>query len=418
MVKRRFSTVEMASLTNDPWTLGIPAYGGKLKLSSRDRLLIDKGGMGPSATDIYLDTLTDSQAFACFDRQVSEICSRDWFMEPGGPSELDAMASKFIEESMRNLSTTSDDEHDGLSLVSNSQGVDGLYRGLALCLITGISVAEVIWYRDINGRPLPREIKIRDSRRFRLESSQDGKIWLKLLTKQFLSDGIYVPAKKFIVCRYWAIPNDDPYGQGAGRYIYYPVQWKREALTLWLSIIDKHTDPTSIGTYPETADPEQIEEFTSLVSNIARDMSATMPEGFKIDFQTANLSNSELLTTLEKSCDMAISKVIMGESVTGEQMTSGSYGRESISNSIRIMKAKALSDSISEVLNNTLLKWICKLNFPGAKPPRIWRQFDDKTEVISLLKDLKALGYEASEEYIESVFGIPLNAKVKKKEFV
>lgn len=418
MPKRRYSNLELASLHNDPYNyLGTVPTFGKLRIASKDRLLVEKGGTDSDALDLYLNLFTDNQVYAQWDRQINEITSKDWFLEAGGESEEDQKALEYVENMIKNLSISNTDSSiEGLAIENNGFGFDGLTRGLGLSLILGFSVAEIIWKEDSDGLPTIGNIKIRDPRRFHYDVNEQGHIFLKLKTIKNYYNGIFVPAKKFMVHRYWAIPNDDPYGNGIGRFLYYPVQWKRELLTLWLSIIDKYSDPTVVGKYDEDISADEKAAFDEALSNIARDMVISMPSKFSVDFVSPNMTSVDLLSNLEKVCNTYISKVISGEANTGEQGSEGST-KQTVSNSIRVMKAKAFSDLISDTINSTLIKWVVQYRFPKAKPPKIWRNFRDVQEQIELLTKIKSLGYQATQDYIENLTGIPLVKPEKKKSF-
>lgn len=414
MPKRRFSNIELASISNDPYLYGSVPTFGKIRISPKDRLLIENGGTGSESLDLYLNLLTDNHVYAQWDRMMSEITSKDWYLEAGGESDIDKQAHDFIEQTLNNLSINSKDydSETGLGIYHNSHGLDGLTRGLGLSLILGISIAEIIWKKEDEG-PTVDSIKLRDPRRFHFDVNEQGKIYLKLRTRKHWYSGIFVPPRKFIVQRYWSVPDDDPYGNGIGRLLYYPVQWKRELLTLWLSIIDKYSDPTVIGKYDEDISEIEKQIFDEALSNISRDMVISMPSTFDIQFNSPSLSSIDLLDRLEKLCNTYISKVISGEANTGEQGSEGAV-KQTVSNSIRVMKAKSFSDLISETLNNTLIKWLCKYRFPKANPPKLWRNFEDVQEKIELLNRIKSLGFNTTPEYVEQLTGIPLEKKQRK----
>lgn len=418
MPKKRFNNLELASLANDPYTYGsIPTFG-KIRINPKDRILVENGGTGSDSLELYLNLLTDNQVYAQWDRQMNEITSRNWFLEAGGDSDIDMEALDFVENSLKNLSIKSQDsdKKSGVGIINNGHGLDGLTRGLGLSLITGISIAEIIWAPDLeeNKGPIIQSIKIRDPRRFHFDADKTGNIYIKLRTRNHWHEGIFVPPRKFIIQRYWSIPNDDPYGNGIGRLLYYPVQWKRELLTLWLTIVDKYSNPTTVGTYESDISEEEKRIFDNALYNISRDMVISMPSNFDVKFISPSLSSVDLLSDLEKTCNTYISKVISGEANTGELGSEGST-KQTVSNSIRITKAKGFSDLISESINNTLIKWMVQYRYPGAKPPKLWRNFDDSTDTIELLTRIKTLGFNTTKEFIENLTGIPIESPREKR---
>lgn len=63
---------------------------------------------------------------------------------------------------------------------------------------------------------------------------------------------------------------------------------------------------------------------------------------------------------------------------------------------------------ICESLNRGPVEWLTSWNFPGAKPPRVWRsieQLADFTAIAERDNLVAALGFEPTEEYIAQTYG-------------
>lgn len=406
----RFANRQIAGYVNNP-LLGIaPSYGGMLRLSPQDNLLATKGGLSMRMLDVYLDLLTDAHTFTMWDKQINEICSRPVSIIPGGKAPDDIAAAQFAEDYLSKLGITDASSHNGHLVANNDANLDKTFYGLGLALIAGYSVAEIIWSRDELGRVIPNELHMLDPRRILFYANSEGKIYPKLLTRKHSYEGIFIPDRKFILHQHWAMPSEDPHGFGLGRHLYYPVQWKREVLTYWLGIIDRHHEPTVIGAYPGTASAEQIAEFFTIINNITNQSSIVMPEGFSVSFADHNIGNAEqLLKSLIDYCDRQISLVLLGEVTTGEE-TPGNNAGEDISNNIRLSKAKAWSDAICATLNSTLLRWTTELNFPGAKSPKLTRSFtkEESTDaLIDRIAKLVGAGYKPEPDWVSKKTGIP-----------
>ena len=408
----RLTKRQIAKISNDPLIAGGVTLGGKVRLLSRDAILRDKGGGSLfRALDLYYDLFTDMVVFSSWDKQATDIVSREWIVEPGGKEDIDLRAADFARENLEDLGSHVE---YGIRIAEDRpcSGFDHLTRGLLVATIAGIATGEIIWGVNRKGQIIPAEIPIRDSRRFMFEyEAKRDKIRPKLLTRGTFNEGILLPARKFIFHRYYAMPGfSDPHGFGLGRQLFYPVEWKKEAIIMWLNLIDKYIDPVTIGTHPAEADKDEVREFKDHIQTIAQEMSITMPEGWSIEFNRAEINGSyDALVQLLEYLDKQISKVITGEATVGEPL-GGSQARETINNSIRVQKAKAWSDQLSETLNCTLLKWMTELNFPGARPPKVWREFGDEDglkDIATVLTLLNQLEYKADPNWIEIKTGIP-----------
>lgn len=396
-------------MANDPHLGLIPSYGSVVRLNPQDQLLIEKGGFNSKALDIYYDLFTESHLLSCYAKLVEEIISREWEVTPKDNTPEAKKVADYVKEIINNLGISKKD-YQGTQAILNSgmEGFDGLTRGLALALILGIQPAEIIWQLDKEGYPFPDCVSLKDSRRFQFEMTNSGQIIPKLLTNKNSYNGISIPRNKFIFHRYYSLPIDDPYGFGIGQALYYPVQWKREALNNWLFIIENVAKPFAIGETPSTTSEEDRRDFDSFLANLGSYSGVNLPEGFKLSFVTPESKNqSELIGELINQCDKSISDVILGENVSGEK--SGTYNNSTIGNNIRIMKAKSLSDSISNCLNNSLIKWICLYRFGKNAPiPKVWRNFSNKqdiSEIVNHVTSLANMGYIVDYNYIEEITG-------------
>jgi ParB family chromosome partitioning protein len=120
--------------------------------------------------------------------------TRQWKVEPGGEAPADLLAAELVNAALKRIR------------------FDRACRGLLTAVLTGISVAEIMWEPaeiEVDGTRrtwiVPADIRVRNPRRFAFD--RDGK--LRLLTREARTQGIAVPDRKFIVVRYWAEENED-----------------------------------------------------------------------------------------------------------------------------------------------------------------------------------------------------------------
>ncbi|MGL4639421.1 MAG: phage portal protein family protein [Shewanella sp.] len=410
--RRSYKPNELATLRNDPFYRHV--HNGLLH--PRDAIL---AGGGPRAIDKYSDLLLDPHTYACIDKQLSTISTLPWTVEPGGEEAIDKQCADFVKTCLEQLGQNLPDSKNGQAIANaSSNSFDSLCRSMGFGWIISYSVAEVIWYKkDLH--ILAQAIKPRDQRRFRFWLDDDGDILLRLLTDANSFDGEPCPARKFIVAQYYAVPTDDPYGLGLGRLLYYPVKWKQDALFYWASLLEQSAFPSKIGTVPEQATDEQMDEFWTNLEALAENTTMVMREGFSVDFKQAGLAGAkDALQSFLDYCDKVISLIILGEATTGEKL-GGSQAREEINNSIRMAKAKALSDYICSVLSASICTWLQQINYPKAKPPRLKRIWPDETEDADLMtKAVQAQqipGLRVDANALAKEVGLPVAQSVPKK---
>lgn len=423
MGSKRILNRQIADEASSPLTLFMPVYGGRIRLTHKDALLATKSGTSYKALELYMDLLSDSRIQTALTKQTGEITSRKVIIEPGNapgeePTDEDKSAAEFCEDVLMRLQEPAVDELFDFAVLPGEHSFDTLTRSLLVATITSIMPAEMVWRRDKRGRAvIDRAIAI-DPRRFIYEQDiGTSQIYPKLVTRNDTIRGEHIPCRKFVFHRHWSVFGSDMLGMGYGSALYWLVQWKREALTFWLSVLDRYADPPLIGTKPKNAVKEDVEEFIANLQAFSRETNMVKTEGFEVDTLKSNPQQSvALLENLVNWCDSEITLMLTGEDVTGQKATGSAFGgRETVSNSIRIMKAKSWSDELNMTIRNTMLTWLTKLNYPKANVPKISRQFMGMSEVLEIAKAYKDLGLQVEPDYLEDATGVPIRKKREAK---
>lgn len=417
-LNKRLLNTEVASYGNDI-TLSMPLWDNHYRLYSKDSLLLAKSGSGFQSLKLYIDLLTDPQVMYCLSKQTNEITSRPWLVRPASDSEQDLEIAEFVTENLKQIGAGYEDEVGGAATISSNDGFDAVVTGMAGALVVGYYPAEIVWTRGPDGRAWAKDVKMKDPRRFTFIGDIAGNIFPRLLTATNGYAGESLPPRKFIFNRYWSHLSEDPFGAGLGRQIYYPVTWKRQALSFWLNFTDKSTTPVAVGTYPPDAEETEIRDFFMDLSNMGQETAIVMPEGWDVKYLESKTTEvTDAYSGLIEYCDKAISLAMLGEATTGQE-TEGSQAKDTISNSIRVMKAKGLSDSINATLNNTLIRWIVYLNWgKGVKPPTLERSFEnlDSSDQIGIVTQVSQMGFKPDRDYISQRFNIPLEPEREKPD--
>ncbi len=407
---RSIRTKSIATEVNNPYSQYFsPGSNSELRqVFTKDTLLQTVANFGGTrAIEAYLDIITDDAVFSAYDKQVSDILDRNFHVEAGGESDIDKLCAEKAQEMLENLHIVDQKSKEGYLLSPTMIGYDGLLRTLALGMITGLSSIGVSWYQneDSEGLWLPKLNPI-DPARITFETDKAGNNYPKLLTKRKSFQGIFIPYGSALIFRHWAVPNDSPYGYGLGRFLYFLVEWRREDLTYWLNIVDKYSDPLKVGTYPQSATEMEVEMFQDAIRKVASDGAMSMPEGFSLEILDQT-TQPELVTELREFCSAAISKIITGEATIGEREVAGGQNRQTISNSIRVLKARSWSKTFDSFISSSLLKMFRDFNFPEARPPKLVTEWDNKEQLLNQIETLQRIGYNVSKEFIEEAFDLP-----------
>lgn len=383
---------KQAELTNEVATVArdfiAPAFGGVMH--PNDDTLLNRGqGKG---LKIYDDIERDGHAYAVIQKRKMAVIAREWVVEPASSKRIDQKAAEVVRAQLTNV------------------GFDILCLDLLDALLKGYAVSEVMW-QPIEGGFAVSEVKPKDQRRFRF--NDQGKLRLLVPENQF--DGIAVPERKFLVHRFGA-KDGNPYGLGLGHKLFWPVFFKRQGITFWLTFADKFGSPTAIGEYPASASPEERAKLMRALMAISQEAGVMIPSGMIVKFLEAARSGSvDTYEKLIRYMDEQISETVLGETLTTNIGGSGSRAASETHNDVREELCKADADLLSDTLNKSLVVWLTELNVPGATPPKIWRVFDEPEDETAKEERNKkraerdqiliTMGFEPTPEYVRETYG-------------
>lgn len=340
------------------------------QLAPQDSVLLARGA---GNYQIYREVLRDTQVAATFGQRRTAVVARSWEVEPGGKRAIDKAAAEFLKGQLQRVRW------------------DAVTNGMLYGVFYGYAVAEMMWGRD--GRYITIDaIKVRDRRRFAF----DGEMNLRLLTMSHPSPGEPLPERKFWNFCTGADHDDEPYGLGLAHWLYWPVFFKRNGIKFWLIFLEKFGQPTAKGTYPGGATATEKTRLLDALQAISTDAGVIIPEGMAIDLIEAARSGTADYTELYDRMDAAISKVVLGHTGSSDA-TAGRLGGEENARDVRQDLVKSDADLVCESFSNGPAKWLTEWNFPGAEPPRVYRQIDEGEDLVKrseVDKNLHEMGYE------------------------
>ena len=380
------------------------AWGGVLPVTGRkgqvdgvlvrplDPLLIQKGGI--QAFIVYNKLLFDETVQSALIKLTQEVTAREWKIEPVSDKPGDVAVQEFVEDALKGLS------------------MDEIYRGMLESYIVGFTVSEVMWRRTKQG-VIPFDFRFRDQRRFRFEEMLEGDFGftLRMATREEPLEGVQLPARKFVVHRYWAHNNGDPYGAGLARILYPLVKFKRRALESQLLYSDRFANPTAVAKAPLSATACEVDTLYDHLSNLSQETALVLPEGFELEFVNPG-GSPQTFEQLRFAISNEINILIAGEDEAG-QADSGSRASSEVAQTVRQARAKDLAELVSSTLNNTLIRWIVDLNFgTDVDAPRIHRDFEKKEDVQLSMSDVailvKDVGLKPTVQWVADRFDVEL----------
>lgn len=363
----------IASVDND---ITIPFFSGVLQHAD-DTLIQQGGGKG---LKIYDEIERDTHAAAMLAKRKKTLVARSWEVLPGGDRPIDKEAADLVEEMLKGLP------------------FDLICEDLLDATLKGFATSEIVWARDGN-RIKPVRVQQDDQRRFVFDRDWN----LRLLTWSNMTEGMELPARKFIVHRF-GVKGNNPYGLGIGSRLFWPALFKREGVTFWMHFLEKFAGPTVVGKTPYgTLSDEQSKLLNTLVK--ARTASAiTVPIGTDIEFLEASRGGTVHYQDFLEYWDRQISIGTTGETLTTQVSNKGgNRALGDVHQEMLDLLVDSDGDLLSETLRDQLIRWIVEYNIPGAALPYIWRTRPKNEKAEAESRKAKAGAAEATNKAIREI---------------
>lgn len=371
ITKELAPSTESAALIVDPF----------LKIMANPDGILSTKGAGDYK--IYAEVMRDDTVKSTFQQRRLQVVAAPWDIEPGADDAASKAAAEALKEDLQALNW--DDATDKM-----------LYA-----VFYGFGVGEIMWAAR-NGRIVFDQIKIRDRARFKF--GVDSSLHLRRPDSTYEA----MPDRKFWVVNTGADHSDNPYGLGLAHWLYWPVYFKRTDIKFWLIFLEKFGMPTAVGkaNKGQTTDPADRQKLLAALRSIATDSAVIIPEGAEVELLEATRSGTADYESMKKSMDQAIAKIVLSQVMTSEAV-GGQYKAE-IQGGVKDQVVKADADLLCESFNRGPVKWWTEYNFPGAKPPRVYRKTDPEEDLGARAErdeKISRLGYEPTEEYIKETYG-------------
>ncbi len=374
------ASAESAPLHKDPFLL---AYQGILQtLDSVLRLLPTDSNL----SHVYEDLERDPKVFEALQKRKLAVVNREWQIDPveaGAAGDAAAAA---------------------LTLEIKQLPFDRIREALLDALCKGFAVSEIVFKGTDQGVVIDR-VEQRAQRRFVFKYIEgEPRPQLRLLTTSNMLEGEELPQQKFIVHTVGA-RDGNPYGIGLGRQLYWPVLFKRQAATFWLTFADKFGTPTPFGKYAKgTTVRDQIKFLDALVQ-MAQDGALVAEEGSSVELLQGNASGGSFYRELLDYLNAEIVGTILGEAngqgSGGAQAAAAMDRRE-----VRLELVKADAALLDDTINDTIIKTLCALRgYPPCLLKTLVVEPVDTKAIADTYTAVCGMGFEPSLDDIKEKFG-------------
>jgi phage gp29-like protein len=205
---------------------------------------------------------------------------------------------------------------------------DGLMRGIWNAVPYGFSVCEVVYAKRDNGRI--GILKAEEKPMEWFEPKSDGTLLYRPPDGGLES---YVDTEiKFIVSQ--RNPSYlNPYGEALLSRLYWPWQFRLDSWKWWMQFLERFGDPLMIGKSP---DPERmVEELHKL------GVRSVLAVGTNDSLDVIAQAGSGEFQMVEDALNRRIQKLILGQTLTSDVGSAGSYAAAKVHNEVRDDKRRA-----------------------------------------------------------------------------
>ena len=330
---------------------------------------------------IYKELLCDPHVFACTQSRKAGVLSLDWEINRGLDKDQNA---EEIEKLLKRL--------DLQKIISDILDATQF----------GFQPLEIIWKRDKSGHIMPERVTAKPPEWFCFDDDNN----LKFRTKENYY-GEIVPDKKFLLAQNNPSYNN-PYGERTLSRVFWNVTFKKGGLKFWVVFTEKYGMPHLIGKHPRGSTKEETNSLADMLEDMVQDAIAVIPDDSSIEIQEASKSSSaEIYEKLIDKMNTEISKAILGQTLTTEIGSTGSYAASNTHMQVR----QDIIDSDKKLVEgviNQLIQWIYEINFANAEVPvfELYEPEDVDLNLAQRDKILSDTGVKFTKEYFIKNYGL------------
>lgn len=303
----------------------------------------------------YRELLIDSQVWACYQSRKSGVLSKEWAINRGKARDKNA---EIIENIFKKID------------------INKLISDILETPFYGFQPIEIIWEYK-NSLILPRSVTAKPQEWFRFDNENN------LVLRTSFDSTQELPDKKFL-CPVSNSSYLNPYGEKVMSRCFWNVVFKKGGLKFWTYFTEKYGMPVAVGTIDSGQSQEEVDAFADKLNAMVQDAVIVISKDKSVEFKesTSKAGSAGIYKALIDHCDSGISKAILGQTLTTEIGSSGSYAASNTHFQVRQDLIENDKNLVEKTINQ-LIDWIYELNWQGIsdKPVfEMWEEDDvDKT---------------------------------------
>lgn len=288
----------------------------------------------------------DAHLYSCLQTRKLAVAGSPWDVLPASDEAGSAAeVAAFVKEAFNGMDNLEEAFTDLLDAVGK-----------------GFSVSEIIW-EIAAGKVLPRALKKRQQKRFTFMEVEGYSEAPRLITDAEPVYGIPLTPDKFVMHVYRA-GADLPERGGLLRVLSWVYLFKNYALKDWVSFCEVFGMPLRLGVYSPAASKEDRDALLQAVTNLGSDAAGIISESTRIEFvEAAKKGDGGPYNALIEQMNKEVSKAVLGQTLTTDVGSKGSYAAGIVHQGVRMDIARADARALERAINRDLIRPLVKFNF-------------------------------------------------------
>ncbi len=330
----------------------------------------------------------DAHLASLMQTRKSAVLGLDWEILPASDDDQDKKIAEFVGDILYNLDDLGDAFFDLLDAIGK-----------------GFGAVEIMWAIR-GGQAVIDGLKWRHQKKFTYGDRDD----LRLLTDEEMVRGIELPPNKFIIHNHKA-RSGHPSRAGVFRTCVWMYLFKNYTVKDWVAFCEVYGMPLRLGKYEAGAGKEDKEALAQAVMQIGTDAAAIISKSTEIDFVEAVNANGIVFEKLANFCDNAMSKAVLGQTLTSQVGDAGSYAAAKVHDLVRQDILESDCNALSRTVGRDLIRPLVLFNFgPVKRFPWLKLKYErpeDQKQQSEIYKTLGEAGLRIPSEHVYEKFGIP-----------
>ena len=267
----------------------------------------------------------------------------------------------------------------------------------------GFAAMELIWRLDGDWWHL-LDIVPRPQRWFRFNN--DNKPTFVGVYGGLAAQPIPLPAGKFVFVTHHAT-YDNPYGLRLLSRCLWPVAFKRGGVQFYARFVERHGMPWVVAEAPAEAEQLEKRDMALGLSRMVQDAVAVIPHGANVTLESPGQSQSSIHEAFLSRQDRAISKVLMGQTLTietdGKNSLAATEAHKDVADDLADADKAMVVDAWNEIA------WLFAQVNAGPDvlaPVAAYEEPEDLGKQADLDKKLAEIGVEFLEEHFTEKYNL------------